>query len=824
MDISKLCPHCMRELNNVSPDSFCPYCGKKISETEAAQLHHLNPLTILQGKYLVGDVIGEGGFGITYYGFEINLEIRLAIKEFYPNGFVSRDHTQTTMVTQFNNSNAESVRKWKEGFVKEAQALAKCQDLPGIVRVKDFFEENGSAYIVMEYVDGTDLKSYVKQSGKLEPEVILPAIRPIMNSLEQIHNLGVIHRDIAPDNIRMTPDGSMKLMDFGAARSFADADGQKSLSIVLKPGYAPEEQYRTHGKQGPWTDVYALAATIYRCLTGTMPIESMERLRSDTLKSPKELGVKISDQENKAIMKGMAVLSENRYQSVKEFEDALYSGTEPKPAPIPFPKPSPSPVDPPSPSPKPATERYKIPIIAGAAIAVLLLILVVGRFVSKGNGDSSMETASAGNADRAVETLEDGGSNEANVNVDSTSSSSEMAGTGDWKQDYADLLTDRSLSSSAILTLTDVNSDDTPEMIIVDGDRISLVASTPGGMNRIDAADGEWFCAVDKADKCVYVSQIREDTIDDYIYKLLDSGWDADQVGHIGYRIDPDQDIDPYFSYSMDDRVVEEQNYYSWLDAYLSNASPLSDQSFIKCSSASQILGQINSVNDLAYHSDASYTYEKERFFECSQRIVAYTAVETGMYSVEMKGGAGGADGARVLENRYLHDGDGAIIRGSVSLKQGEKLFLVVGGAGMVTTSDPGVMEGGFNGGGASYWSGGGGGSTDLYYRGRRIASAAGAGGGNFDEANALGEPGRTSTDGGYLMYDKRGESTAYSNNPDSGAAGGGGWYGGIAGVNERGGHGGINGYDAAYFRLEFESPGARWANEQMCDGYAYIE
>lgn len=820
MDISKLCPHCMRELNNVSPDSFCPYCGKKISDTEAAQLHHLNPLTILQGKYLVGDVLGEGGFGITYVGFEMNLEIRLAIKEFYPNGFVSRDHTQTTMVTQFNNSNAESVRKWKEGFVKEAQALAKCQDLPGIVRVKDFFEENGSAYIVMEYVDGTTLKSYVKQSGTLEPEAILQAIRPIMNSLQQIHNLGVIHRDISPDNIMLMPDGSMKLLDFGAARSFADADAQKSLSIMLKPGYAPEEQYRTHGKQGPWTDVYALAATIYRCLTGTMPIESMERLRSDTLKSPKELGVKISDQENNAIMKGMAVLSENRYQSVKEFEDALYSGVEPKPVPTPVPKPSPDPSPNPSGS---VTERYKIPIIAGAAIAVLLLILVVGRYVSKGKDDPSTETASAGTADRVVEAVEDSGSNEANVNGDS-SSSTEPAGTGDWKKDYTDLLNSSAVSSSAILTLTDVNSDDVPEMIIVDGDRISLAASTPGGMNRIEAASGEWFCAIDKADKCVYVTQIKEDTIDDYIYKLLDSGWDADQVGHISYRLDPDQDIYPYFSYSMDDRVVEEQNYYNWLDAYLSNASPLSSQTFIQCSSASQVLEQINGVNDLAYHSDASYFYERERFFECSQRIEVYTARETGMYSVEMKGGAGGADGARVLENRYLYDGDGAIIRGSVSLKQGEKLFLVVGGAGMVTTTDPGVMEGGFNGGGASYWSGGGGGSTDLYYRGRRIASAAGAGGGNFDEANALGEPGRTSTDGGYLTYDKCGESTAYSNNPDSGAAGGGGWYGGSAGVNERGGHGGVNGYDGAYFRLEFESPGARWANEQTCNGYAYIE
>ena len=819
MDISKLCPHCMRELNNVSPDSFCPYCGKKISDTEAAQLHHLNPLTILQGKYLVGDVLGEGGFGITYVGFEMNLEIRLAIKEFYPNGYVSRDHTQTTIVTQFNNSNAESVRKWKEGFVKEAQALAKCQDLPGIVRVKDFFEENGSAYIVMEYVDGTTLKSYVKQSGSLEPEVILQAIRPIMNSLQQIHNLGVIHRDISPDNIMLMPDGSMKLLDFGAARSFADADAQKSLSIMLKPGYAPEEQYRTHGKQGPWTDVYALAATIYRCLTGTMPIESMERLRSDTLKSPRELGVKISDQENRAIMKGMAVLAENRYQSVKEFEDALYSGIEPKSVSKTGQTPS-KPVITDTPDQNKAANS-KIPLIAGAAVVVLLLLVVISRVVSHGRGDTAEETTAV--AKESIGT-DSSVSDDAEASTSSDTPSDAVVGSGDWKKDYADVLNDSSISSDAIVTLADINGDETPEMIIVDGARISLVSGNAGGAYRTDIASEECFCAIDKTDKCVYISEIGSDTINDYIYKVTDSGWEADQKGHISFKLDLDQDIEPYFSYSMDDRVVEEQNYYNWLDPYLSNASPLQDQTFIKKGSAAGVFDQMSSLNDLAYYSDASYEVQRDRFFECEERVAVYTAATTGMYNIEMKGGAGGADGSRVLEYRYLYDGDGAVIKGSVSLKQGEKLFVIVGGAGMITTSDPGVMEGGFNGGGASYWSGGGGGCTDLYYRGRRIASAAGAGGGNFDENNALGEPGRTSTDGGYTMYDKNGESTAYSGNPDSGAAGGAGWYGGMAGVNERGGHGGVNGYDPAYFRLEYESPGAKWANEELCNGYAYID
>ena len=323
MDIEKICKKCMRE--NTGAGSVCPHCGYDNSIPDVAG-HALKPYSILNGKYLVGNVLGEGGFGITYVGLDLNLETRVAIKEFYPNGYVSRDNTLTTTVTRFENSDREAVDKWRSGFVKEARALAKCQNLPGIVGVKDFFEENSTAYIVMEYIEGQTLKEFMKsKGGRISEQELFSTIEPVINSLQKVHETGVIHRDISPDNIMILPDNSMKLLDFGAARSYGE-EAEKSLSVMLKPGYAPEEQYRTHGKQGPWSDVYAFSATLYKCITGKTPVESMERMRTDSLVKPSDMGVAISPQREAAILKGMAVYAEDRLQSMKELHDLLYNG------------------------------------------------------------------------------------------------------------------------------------------------------------------------------------------------------------------------------------------------------------------------------------------------------------------------------------------------------------------------------------------------------------------------------------------------------------------------------------------------------------------
>lgn len=323
MDINNLCPHCMREIKEGKKER-CPYCGKNSYQMDEVQ-HQLKPYTILQGKYLVGSVLGEGGFGITYVGLDINLEIRVAIKEFYPNGYATRESNVTTEITAYSGQSSEVVYKWRDNFLKEARSLAKCSHLPGVVGVKDFFQENNTAYIVQEYLEGVTLKEYANSlGGRISADELLPAIKPVLMALGEVHKQGLIHRDISPDNIMLLKNGQMKLLDFGAARDFTN-EGEKSLSVLLKPGYAPEEQYRTKGNQGPWSDIYAFAGTIYKCLTGQTPPESMERMRHDDIQWPSQMGIAISPHIEMALMKAMEVFAEKRYQSVEEFCNDLYN-------------------------------------------------------------------------------------------------------------------------------------------------------------------------------------------------------------------------------------------------------------------------------------------------------------------------------------------------------------------------------------------------------------------------------------------------------------------------------------------------------------------
>ena len=322
LDVSKLCMGCMSKIEN--DEDFCPNCGWQKQQQELSP-HQLLPQTILNGKYLIGRVLGEGGFGITYMGWDLNLDMKVAIKEYYPAGFVTRETTTTTTITPFSGEKREAYISGLDKFVGEAKSLAKFYSLPGIVSVKDFFKENGTAYIVMEYIEGVTLKQYLqKEGGKLPVYQVLEWVKPLIQSLSQMHSAGIIHRDISPDNIMITRNGDIKLLDFGAARDIS-VDGAKSLSVLLKPGYAPEEQYRTRGSQGPWTDVYALCATIYKAITGQTPPESMERMHEDNLVPPSKLGISLTEVQEAALIKGMAVLQENRYQSMSE----LYEGLNP---------------------------------------------------------------------------------------------------------------------------------------------------------------------------------------------------------------------------------------------------------------------------------------------------------------------------------------------------------------------------------------------------------------------------------------------------------------------------------------------------------------
>jgi serine/threonine protein kinase/alpha-tubulin suppressor-like RCC1 family protein len=300
----------------------CPMCEYS-PNTQLEHLYQLPSRTILSGKYMVGRVLGEGGFGITYVGYDLNLDMKVAIKEYYPSGFVMRDTSASTTVQTYAGEQGDIFRKGRERFVDEAKRLARFRVFAGIVMVNDFFVENGTAYIVMEYVEGVTLKSYIAQmGGKLPAEQFFEMLRPLFGSLAQVHESGIIHRDISPDNIMITPDGNVKLLDFGAAREFGDGDN-KSLSVLLKHGYAPVEQYQTKGKQGPHTDVYALSATIYKAITGITPESSMDRIVEENLEPPSRLGVNLPDYQEAALMKGLAIRQADRYQTISELYAAL---------------------------------------------------------------------------------------------------------------------------------------------------------------------------------------------------------------------------------------------------------------------------------------------------------------------------------------------------------------------------------------------------------------------------------------------------------------------------------------------------------------------
>lgn len=317
----KVCNHCFAEIADTA--RFCPECGASAAESRIAE-HHLSPGTMLNGRFLIGAVLGEGGFGITYIARDLqNTREKdiVAIKEFYPTGFATRNGTVDSTVRPVTGERERRFfENGKDRFLKEAQTLLKLANEPGIVRVRDFFEGNNTAYIVMEYLDGETLKAFQLSRDKIDYRETYRILRPVMQSLAKVHEMGLIHRDIAPDNIMLTKNGA-RLLDFGAAREVFSLDTM-SLTVMLKAGYTPEEQYSKRGKQGPWTDVYAICATMYRCITGQTPLDAISR-REEPLKLPSELGENIDPQFEAVLAKGLAVRRTDRYQTLEELTAAF---------------------------------------------------------------------------------------------------------------------------------------------------------------------------------------------------------------------------------------------------------------------------------------------------------------------------------------------------------------------------------------------------------------------------------------------------------------------------------------------------------------------
>lgn len=320
------CMGCMEQFEE--DYDVCPYCGYEVGAPPEERIH-LEPGIILHSRYTIGKVLGYGGFGVTYIAWDGKLQQKVAIKEYMPGEFSTRMPGRS-QITVLGGDRSEQYYDGLKKFVDEAKNLAKFQSEDGIVTVFDSFEENGTAYIIMEYLEGETLAEYLKREGTIQENEAIEMLIPVMESLQVVHKEGIVHRDIAPDNIFLTKNGKVKLIDFGASR-YATTSHSRSLTVIIKPGFSPEEQYRSRGDQGPHTDVYALAATLYKMITGTTPPDAMERRAKfenegkELLKAPNKLNKSISPIHNTAILNALNIRIEDRTPDIPTFLAELNS-------------------------------------------------------------------------------------------------------------------------------------------------------------------------------------------------------------------------------------------------------------------------------------------------------------------------------------------------------------------------------------------------------------------------------------------------------------------------------------------------------------------
>lgn len=321
MELSK-CAGCMEAFRGYP----CPDCG--YDPQKSGQAEYALPVeTILAGKYLVGRVLGQGGFGITYIGWDLTLERKVAIKEYYPSGQVSRQ-PGTRQLTWYTGENARSAQQsGMETFLKEARKMVRVDAISGVVRVLDLFRENETAYIVMDFVEGETLKNRLKKTGPMDwnqaKDIFLPAIR----AMEEVHKAGLIHRDLSPDNLMLTPEGKVKILDLGAAKDLNINTGASSMQVA-KSGFSPFEQYTQRGGSGPWTDVYSMAATIYYTLTGKLPPAAIDRVEEDTIDWSLPRLDTLTGTALEALKKALSVAAKQRTQSMEELEKRLFGASK----------------------------------------------------------------------------------------------------------------------------------------------------------------------------------------------------------------------------------------------------------------------------------------------------------------------------------------------------------------------------------------------------------------------------------------------------------------------------------------------------------------
>ena len=374
------CPHCMADIT--PEDGVCPRCGR---DTQLRAQRHQMPIgSVLRSanghSYLFGKVLGEGGFGMTYIAREMHSGTTVAIKEYFPAR--CQPQRQQDLSVHPDAQLEKLFQAGRQSFLSEASMLYAVRNIKSIVHVLDYFDANGTAYMVMDYLNGTTLADMLRTQERFEATLLLRRFLPFLRDLGRLHDAGVLHRDIAPDNIMLMPDGSLKLLDFGCARSLEDG---KSMTVILKPGFAPIEQYQSRG-QGPYTDIYAVCATLYYCLTGSVPTAAPERLtavmdgRADPLVPPSACGVFISPELERTLMWGLALQPTSRPQAMEELaaelerampeeevfqnrqEEKTDTGDEPEPAV--------------APQLIELLQKHGLKILLGLAMLVILLLLI----------------------------------------------------------------------------------------------------------------------------------------------------------------------------------------------------------------------------------------------------------------------------------------------------------------------------------------------------------------------------------------------------------------------------------------------------------------
>ena len=403
-----ICISCQKTIE--SP--VCPHCGYPAKPQN--EPHQLPVGTMLRGRYQVGRVLGQGGFGITYLGRDTLMETTVAIKEFYPSGIVTRDIGSTRVVCLTEKMTDHYVRS-KERFLREAKALVRFRSIPEVVDLLDFVEENETAYIVMEYVRGVDLGRYIQsKGGRLGVDETFRILRPVMEALATVHKGNIVHRDISPDNIILDPLGGAKLLDFGAVRTVDAPDLEKGLAksteAILKHGFAPLEQYNSRGSLGPWTDEYAMCATVWYCLTGAVPEEASLRVTEGIDPDWRSIPG-LTEQQCAALEKGMSVRAKDRYPDMDAFVGALFEA----PVQVPQVPPQQAPrqsayagtevvsgvsaraVQAPPPAPmKPVAEKKRRLWPVFAAVAAVLVVAILAGLLSPGLPRSEGPLVSAG--------------------------------------------------------------------------------------------------------------------------------------------------------------------------------------------------------------------------------------------------------------------------------------------------------------------------------------------------------------------------------------------------------------------------------------------